>query len=429
MFKNRQIFAKIWEQIDSPDILILNGPRQVGKTTLLQMIAQKLKDDRQTDDKQLIFFDLENIEHLRIWSDQISAKNSLPLDDTSTKYFVFIDEFQKSKTIGSTLKTLHDHHPNFKFIITGSASWYLDINESMAGRKSVLEIWPLNFAEYLDFQNKTQVKEHIRIIGKNPPAHLVSDPLIDSANAAFLDFVTFGGYPAVTLANSKEEKERKISELINSYLLRDIQLWNYAANSLQVKQLLTILSSQTGSLLDIASLSTNTGLGRSALLNRLELLQNTFVLFLSRPYFTNKIKELVKNPKIYLVDSGLCNGLRGNFSINPKTKEFGHLAENFVVAEMRKNLKPFDQINFWRTKQGQEVDVVLTREGQTTPIEIKSGDEKQIPPGLKAFIKQYKPKTAYVLNWSIIQDQTHEGCEVKFRPLWFASEIANNQSN
>lgn len=417
MFIKRQIFDKIWKEVHSPDILLLNGPRQSGKTTLLQMIAEKLKTESNVPENRLLFFDLENVDHLNIWSNQAAAKSVLPLSDNQNKYFVFIDEFQKSKNIGSILKFIHDHHQNFKFLITGSASWYLNIDESMAGRKKVFEIWPLSFTEYMELPKLSEIKKYYQIIAANPDPSL--NTLVQSVNQEWINFINFGGYPRVVLSDDKKEKIEILGELINSYLLRDIQIWNYAANPLQVKQLLTILASRIGSLLDISSLGANTGMGRSALINRLELLQNTFILFLTRPYFTNKIKELIKNPKIYLIDNGLRNSFLQNFSLMPQTTDFGMVAENSVICELLKNSDSLDQILFWRTKQGQEIDIVLKREKQLIPIEIKSGNETAVPSGLKSFINQYNPQTAYVLNWSEIKEVNHKGCRILFRPLWF----------
>ena len=110
----RNILAKIWEKIDSPEILLLNGPRQVGKTTLMQLIKEKLVTDRGIKPNNILWFDLEKSEDLLVWFKQITALAALPTKDKQNKYYLFIDEFQKPETIGSTLKVLHDHHPNWQ---------------------------------------------------------------------------------------------------------------------------------------------------------------------------------------------------------------------------------------------------------------------------------------------------------------------------
>jgi len=189
---------------------------------------------------------------------------------------------------------------------------------------------------------------------------------------------------------------------------------------LQVKKILTLLADQIAGLLDINRLASDSGLGRVALINRLDLLENTFILKLITPYFTNKTKELVKNPKIFLVDFGLRNSLLDNFSIQPQTQNFGQLAENFAIMELLKNeTAETNKINYWRTKTGQEVDLVLKRGQNLAPVEIKSGQENNIPDNLKKFIKKYQPREALVLNWNTVKELKFEKTLVKFRPLWF----------
>ena len=416
MYKTRKVFVKIWEKIDSHEILLLNGPRQVGKTSLLKMIQERLIAEKKVNSDNIYFFDLEKATDLDIFSSQSSVLALLP-DSKKEKYYIFIDEFQKSKKIGSILKVLHDHYPQYKIIITGSASWYLDIDESLAGRKIVFSIWPLSFSEYIEWKNDKDLSTYYKLALKN----IKETPLeiINTINKFYLDFATFGGYPAVVLAKSEDDKKNILAELLNSYLTWDIQIYNYKANTLQIKAILTMLASQVGSLLNIGNLSINVGIGRTAIQNRLELLQNTFILHLNSPYFVNKIKELSKNPKVFLVDSGLRNMLLENFSIKPKTKDFGYLIENVIVTELYKQSKITDGIYFWRTVRGQEVDIIRKRENNLLPIEVKSGNEDTKPDGLKSFIKQYKPDLAYVLNWSIVKDEMLEDTKILFRPLWY----------
>lgn len=413
---NRTILLNIWEYIDTRDILLLNGARQVGKTTLLHMIKERLVDEKHVPETHIHWFDLERVDDLSIWSNQTTALALLPLKD-SAPHYIFIDEFQKSKTIGSILKVLHDHYPQFKLIVTGSASWYLTIDESMAGRKRVFPVYPLSFEEFILWQDDIRLRDYYALATRAEEA--ATPEIIASVNNAFVEFTRYGGYPAVALAQTLEEKTAVLQEIINSYLIRDIQLANYAANSLQIKKLLTLLASQVGSLLDINNLALNAGLGRSAVLNRLELLQNTFILHLVRPYFTNKIKELVKNPKVYLVDTGLRHAILQNFTLTPQTVDFGYAAENCVMTECEKRKGAMDALYFWRTKTGQEVDIVVKREGALTPIEVKSGDTTSVPSAMRAFIRAYHPTQAYMLNWSVVKTIAFDDCTVHFRPLWF----------
>ena len=412
--------AEIWKNIDNDLILLLNGARQVGKTTLMKMVKEKLFAEKNVQPEQILWFDLEQAEDLNTWSTQIFALSQLPKDD-GKKYYLFIDEFQRSETIGSTLKVIHDHYPHLKTIITGSASWYLNIDESMAGRKRVISIWPLDFSEFIEWSEDDKLQALYQTTLKN-----ISDTpagIIELINNHFRLFANKGGYPKAVLTRDEEVCAKTLKEIISSYLTRDIKIWNYAANTLEVKKLLTFLASLSGNLLSLDALSANSGLGRSVLVNRLELLQNTFIAHLLQPYFTNKIKEITKSPKIYLIDSGLRNSLLNNFTVPPQTTEFGHLTKTVVTMELLKNSSVLQQVHFWRTVRKQEVDLVLKRENNLIPIEVKGGNEKSIPSGLKSFIRQYHPQKAFVLNWSVIQELEYQNCAVYFRPLWFADRI------
>ena len=412
----RQIFAKIWEQIDSHDILLLNGARQTGKTTLLKMVQEKLLTEKNISPEQIHWFDLERIDDLNLWSNQSSVLSLSFMRDTR-RHFLFIDEFQLSKTIGSTLKVIHDHYPHIKCLATGSASWHLSIDESMAGRKMVIPVWPLTFSEYIDWQNDDVLSAFWQTVKTD--IHNLSAAGVETINRALFDFITYGGYPAVVKAQNQEQKINIVSELLSSYLMHDVQLWNHSIDVLQIKKALTLLASQIGGLLDIQSLAVNSGLGRVALMDRLDLFQNTFILHFLRPHFTNKIKELTKNPKVFLVDTGIYNNLMQDYSLLPQTPKFGQLAENFVVIELHKNAQVLDQIYFWRTKSGQETNIILRRGQKLIPIEVKSGVAENIPGGLKSFIKKYAPEDAYILNWNVVKDIEFNGCKTHFRPLWF----------
>lgn len=410
----RTIFQKIWQEIDSHKIILLNGARQTGKTTLLKMIIEKLKAEKGINNEQIHYIDLENSNQLLIWDSQPDILKILP--QGNEKHYFFIDEFQNAKTIGSTLKVIHDHYPNIKLIITGSASWYLNIDESLAGRKIIIPVWPFSFAEFINAQQEKELQQ--LYINEHP-----TENAIKLFNQKLIDFLLFGGYPEIILAKTVEQKFELLADLINSYLLKDIRIWNYSANTLEIKKLLSLLASQISSQLSLSSLSINSGLGMSIISNRLELLKNTFILHLLSPFFTNKQKEIVKSPKTFLIDTGIRNSLLEITKIIPKTADFGALAENFVITEFLKKKSVLKKYNFWRAKDGKEVDVILQSENKIIPIEVKSGNQKIIPSGLKSFIRQYNPKNAYVLNWSIIKDEKYQNCIVYFRPLWFADKI------
>ena len=424
--KNREIFAKIWESIDNQNIILLNGARQVGKTTLLKMIKEKLQKEKGVPASNIFWYDLEQSTDLEIWRDQTKVLSRLPLR-SSERHYIFIDEFQLSSTIGSTLKVIHDHYPHIKCLTTGSLSWWVTVEESMAGRKQVFNIWPLSFAEFADWNQNETINKIINLSGKSDTNPQITASEIELVNQEMLRHMTYGGYPAVVNTNNTAEKTSLLNELANSYITRDIQHFNRAADPVQTRKLLMLLANASSSLFDINRISTDSGLGRTALLNRIGWLEHMFIIRLARPFFTNKIKELVKNPKLFMNDLGLRNLLLQNYSVLPATNDFGYLAENFVANELFKHTDDFlHPLHFWRTKTGHEVDMVIKSGKNTLPIEIKGGYCENIPSGLAAFIKTYHPKQAYILNWSVIKNEKYLDCQIFFRPLWWASILTKS---
>lgn len=420
---NREIFAQIWENIDNQDILLLNGARQVGKTTLLKMVKEKLQKEKAVPSSNILWFDLEQVTDLEIWRDQTKALSRLPLRSTE-RHYVFIDEFQLAPTIGSTLKVIHDHYPHIKCLATGSLSWWVTIDESMAGRKRVFNVWPLSFAEFADWNHNETINNLFNILKSHASSPPITASEIELANQEMLRFMAYGGYPAVVKTQDIAEKTSLLNELANSHITRDIQHFNRAADPVETRKLLMLLANSSSSLFDVNRVSIDSGMGRTALLNRIGWLEHMFILRLVRPFFTNKIKELIKTPKIFMGDLGLRNLLLQNYSVLPATNEFGRLAENFVANELSKHTDDYiHPLHFWRTKTGQEVDIVIKSGNNAIPIEIKGGNCEEIPSGLQAFIKAYHPNEAYILNWSIVTSKKFLDCQVHFRPLWWAGNL------
>ena len=291
----------------------------------------------------------------------------------------------------------------------------------MAGRKRVFTIWPLTFDEFLTWKNPRVLEYYT--LGETDIQQMTPE-LMSLINNEFVEFIRFGGYPGVVLAHNQTDKQTLLKELIDSYLLRDIQLLHYRAEPLQIQRLLTMLASMVSSLLDIPTLAQSIGLKRGALVNRLDLLQQTFILHTMAPYYTNKVKELTKNPKVYLVDTGLRNTLLQHFELTPHTQEFGNAVENTVMTELYKHKDSLTDIYYWRTKNKQEVDFVVKHENTLVPFEVKSGTAVKVPSPLQSFIRMYHPKNAVVLNWSRIETVPYEDTNVYFRPLWWQGKVA-----
>lgn len=418
---NRQILAQIWQQIDSPDILIISGARQVGKTFVMKMLKEKLREEKHIQDKDIYFFDLESISDRQIFEDQVLAQDRLTGNLTSKRY-VFIDEFQRLPHVPSLLKYLRDHHPLLKFIVSGSSSLSIKnlVTESLLGRARTFIMRPLSFPEFLLFKNQTRLLELYHSAAQH---HLLSSSESSLLSLAAEEMLIFGGYPRVVLTSDTEQKKNLLLEQINNYLSKDIQLLVREASLPIFEQLLALLAAQDGGLANINGLAKTLKIHYQTTARYLEIIKETFLLQFLPAYSKDKTVETGKMRKIYLNDIGYTNALNKNFSFQAGTLMAGQAAENFLLGELLKHSRKIDAFYYWRTKQGQEVDFVWRRENQLTPIEVKSGSFASLPSGLKSFIKRYHPARAFIFNRDMVKQENLKKCLISWQPLWSAGHI------
>lgn len=418
---NRHILAKIWGQIDSPDILIISGARQVGKTFVMRLLQDKLAKDKSVSPEQILFFDLEGFSDRQIFENQAIIKDRLTAN-LSTKRYVFIDEFQRLPHVSSLLKYLRDHYPLLKFIVSGSSSLSIKnlVDESLLGRSRTFIMRPLSFSEFLLFKNETLLLEFYNLACQG---RQLASAEISLLSASAEEMMTFGGYPRATLTADSEQKKLLLLEQINTYLSKDIQLLLREASLPIFEQLLGLLATQDGGLLNVNTIAKTLKAHHQTIVKYIEIIKGTFMLYSLPAYSRDKTVEISKMPKIYCNDNGYVNALNKNFSFKAGTLMAGQAAENFLLGELLKNSRPIDAFFYWRTKQGQEVDFIWKREDQIIPIEVKSGSYSEIPTGLKPFINKYHPKAAFVFNQDIVREENFAGCKISWQPLWLAGNI------
>lgn len=182
------------------------------------------------------------------------------------------------------------------------------------------------------------------------------------------------------------------------------------------------LAAQIGNILVYKNLSQIARLDYRKTIEHLRILEETFVIELVKPYFKNRQKELVKNPKVYFVDTGFRNGLMENMNLFLKRNDAGALIENIVFLRLKIILENFNKINFWRSKAGAEVDFVIDLNGEIFPIEVKFSefDKPEMSRSLMSFIKSFKTKRAIVLTKDYFGTaKTKTGCEVLFYPVYY----------
>ena len=415
----RDLRATINKYLAKPEILAIKGPRQAGKTTFLKTLQQELSSKSKT-----IFITFEDREKLDIFEQDIQNFIKLFVAPYET---VFIDEFQYAKNGGQKLKYLFDT-TSTKFIISGSSSLELTFQTGkyLVGRIFSFYLMPFNFNEFievrepelaklLDIKRKSTMKliqgESNKLSHDN---HIKSHALQSRILKLLEEYIIYGGYPRVIVAGDEEEKRTILKEIINNYLLYDIKDLLELVTSDKLLLLAKALALQIGNLVEYQELGILSGLGQIEIKKHLRILQETYILELISPYFSNKRTELVKNPKVYFTDPGIRHSLLNNFSKFMDRSDKGALLENYVHQSLRQHT----ELKFWRTKSQAEVDFVIERAGELLPIEVKI-NKKTIGKSLHSFIVKYKPKTAIVVTLGESKKEVVGKTTVYFIPAYY----------
>jgi hypothetical protein len=346
MIFQRKLLSTLRKQISSPEIIVLTGMRRVGKTTLYR----SLFDEIPGSDK--IFLDIENPIDQKIF-EEVDYGNVWK--NLGQKKYVFLDEIQAMPDIVKPIKYLYDHY-HVKFFLTGSSSFYLKnlFPESLAGRKFIFEIFPLDFSEFLIF--KGQSKDYCNSLAdKDKNKNLISHEKIISL---FDEYVQYGGFPGVVVEENHVQKELILGDIFKSYYEKDIRGLADFRNLKSIRDLIILLSQRVGSRLDITKLSSELGISRETVYSYLSFLEATYFITTISPYSQNVDREISGGSKVYLCDTGILR-IIGEVSI-------GSLFENAVFN----NLKKYGKLNYYqKRKSEQEIDFIID---QKIAVEVKT---------------------------------------------------------
>ena len=334
-------------------VLVILGPRQVGKTTLL-------KDYLATINKT-IKYKLDVGDDIRI-QELVSSMNFSKIKDYIKGYeLIAIDEAQKIKNIGQGLKIMVDQFPEIQIIATGSSSFELSgqIGEPLTGRKITLTLYPVSQIElnnlYNDYELKSQLEEYL----------------------------IYGSYPEVVVSDTLEEKKRILNEIVGSYLLKDVLELEKVKGSKILLDLLRLLAFQIGNEVSLSELGRQVGLDYKTIARYLDLFEKSFVIYNLRGFSRNLRKEITQKSKYYFLDNGVRNAIIANFNPLELRDDIGKLWENFIISERikKQSYKSIYANNyFWRTWEQKEIDFIEEREGKLYAYEMKWKPERIAPP-------------------------------------------------
>jgi predicted AAA+ superfamily ATPase len=358
----RQLFLPLTDRLFTGKAIILTGPRQVGKTTLIrEMIA---KED-------FLFLDGDDITVRNMLSDINTEKLKLLIRD---KKIVFIDESQRIENIGLTAKIIVDQIKATQLILSGSSSFDINekISESLTGRKWTFNLWPISCAEWMT---------HV--------GYLAAEQSLDNR-------LIFGFYPDIL--NYPEDQETIISELVSSYLFKDVLTYDKIRKSDTVFKLVQALAYQVGSEVNYSELSKLIGLDAKTVAHYIDILEKAFVVFSLKSFSNNHRNEIKKGMKIYFFDNGIRNAIIGNFNDLKNRTDVGALWENFLISERYKQIsysKKIIRAYFWRNTQQQEIDYIEQRADKISAYEFKWNPDKKVKFPI-TFTKLYKAETQVI---------------------------------
>lgn len=343
----RTLETTIRQKLFKGKAILLFGPRQSGKSTLIETVLKGL-------DKPFLYMNGDEADVREILTETTSTKLKALVGN---KEIVFIDEAQRIPNIGLTLKLFTDQIKNVQVIATGSSAFELSsqVNEPLTGRKYEYLLYPLSFSEMVQYQGLLHEKRSIE------------------------HRLVYGYYPEIV---TKKGEERELLKLLaSSYLYKDLLMLDQIKKPLLLEKLLKALALQVGSEISYHEIAQTIGSDNKTVDKYIDLLEKTFVVFRLPAFSRNVRNEIKKGKKIYFYDCGIRNAIINNFRPPNSRTDVGALWENFVIAERMKHLhyQHMDVAHyFWRTTQQQEIDLIEEQGDQLTAFEFKWSRKEKV---------------------------------------------------
>ncbi len=356
----RDLKSVLAAKIGKGKVIVLIGPRQVGKTTLFKEILSEQDSENLTQ-----YWNCDESEVRALLSQDSSARLKSLVGNSK---FIVIDEAQRINDIGLKLKILHDNFPDVQFAVTGSSSLDLSntINESLTGRKFEYNLFPLSTNELV---LHTSLLEEIK--------HLENR-------------LVYGFYPDVV--NNPGEEQEILSNIISSYLYKDVFEFQDVRKPAIIEKLVQALALQVGSEVSFNELGSLLGIDSLTVQRYIDLLEKAYIIFHIHSYSRNVRNELKKSIKIYFYDNGVRNAVISNFAPCELRSDIGSLWENFLISERVKNNAFHNRrakYYFWRTTQKQEIDFIEEKDGAIFAFKFKYNPKKANTKCPLTFSKNY----------------------------------------
>ncbi|MBI2465299.1 ATP-binding protein [Candidatus Shapirobacteria bacterium] len=348
--------------------IIVLGPRQAGKTTLVNDILTEsgwktaiVNGDQSGEWRNVL--ESRDIDKMKLWLSNYEA--------------LFVDEAQRIPEIGLSLKIILDEIPRLKVIVTGSSSLDLQskVSEPLTGRVYTYKLYPIS---QLELSRKITTAERMTQLEQR---------------------LIFGSYPEVFSLEGAQDIAEYLQNVTDNYLYKDLLEFDGIKNSNKIRDLLKLLAFQIGGQVSINELAGNLGLSRDTVDRYIDLLEKSYVVFRLSGFSRNLRKEVSKMDKIFFYDLGIRNAIIGNLSFLAERNDVGQLWENFLIVERMKKKayqREYQSQYFWRLKSGAELDYIEEAGGKLQGFEFKWG--KNASRSIKQFGEYYPNSVAEIIN-------------------------------
>ena len=377
----RSLYFEILPQLEHKNAIIITGMRQVGKTSLMQMLFEatpgvKLWFDFDNPLDQMLF---EAVDYNQIYYEL----KKLARSQEGERLYVFIDEIQNFPDITRIIKYLIDHH-QVKFIVTGSSNYYLRnlFPESLSGRKFLYTLRPLSFQEFMYFKGKISEQE---LMDQRPETIFEKRGRLQyEKNARFYEeYLEFGGFPEVALTPDIQTKRMVLRNIFASFFEKDIKVFTELRDVRELRDVILLLAPRNGNMIDISKIAAELGINRVKVYGYMEFLQGIFFLKLVGKYSKSIDKSVAGGKKVYFSDTGILN-------LVAKVTE-GQLLETAVCNQ----LEAYGQLSFYSKRNSAEIDFILNQE---TALEVKVKATSADVARLNKLADSIKLNTYYVIS-------------------------------
>ena len=386
---NRTILAEIKSWLNKRKFIILNGARQVGKTTLLKVIEKEVKEK-----KAFLFCDnLDFLGKIKTPDDLIFYLKEFHDFREDDPFFLFLDEFQYLKEAGLFLKNLYDQYPNLNILASGSSSLEIAKNsEFLTGRSVEFFISPISFREFFQYQIKKEIpKKSLENFSEISRFYNFYQKKLESSLEQYL---SWGGYPEIVTAKDEKSREKLLEGYAQKYLEKDVASFLKIENVLGFNNLIKLSADSIGRLVNINEISNTLNLAHQTVKKYFSVLEGTYVLNLITPFYRNVRSEVSKMPKVFFNDLGLRNYLLGINSSLLNRVDLSFEVENFVFNILQNSFNK-KQIHFYRTNGGSEIDFLVEKEiNKYLLIEVKYRSKVRRPAAFKNFSSKYPQSKA-----------------------------------